>query len=106
MLIIPNFIKKEKYSLFKIPEDKFILDNKENVETAIKLFDLVSENEKFIVAKRIKNAAKKFNIDIPSDTQCYRYIPHNLEFDPFISGQRIFVLDIPEIMKYTLKKWI
>lgn len=62
-------------SSFGIPEDrKFPLDTEDHVKSAIKLFGHADEDKKKSLAKRIEKAAKKYKIDIPKTTQCYKYL--------------------------------
>ena len=64
-----------KDSDFGIPEDrKFPLDTEQHVISAIKLFGHAEESKKKSLAKNIKKAADKYNIDIPETTQCYKYL--------------------------------
>ena len=64
-----------KDNQFGIPEDrKFPLDSKKHVMSAIKLFGHAEESKKKALAKRIKTAATKYNIDIPKTTQVYKYL--------------------------------
>ena len=58
-----------------IPEDgKFPLDSEEHVRSAIKLFGHAEESKKASLAKRIRRAASKYNIDIPKDCQVAKYL--------------------------------
>ena len=62
-------------SVFGIPEQrKFPLDSAKHVRSAIHLFGHAQEDKKKALAKRIKAAAKKYNISIPETTQCYKYL--------------------------------
>lgn len=62
-------------SAFGIPEDrKYPLDSKQHVKSAIKLFGHAEESKKKSLAKRIRTAAKKYDISIPENTQCYKYL--------------------------------
>lgn len=62
-------------SVFGIPEDrKYPLDTKKHVKSAIKLFGHAEESKKKQLAKNIYTAAKKYGIDIPETTQCYKYL--------------------------------
>ena len=64
-----------KDSEFGIPEDrKYPLDSKKHVMSAIKLFGHAEESKKKALAKRIKTASKKYDIDIPESTQVYKYL--------------------------------
>ena len=107
----PKFINEGKRSdlpdsSFGIPEDrKYPLDTKEHVKSAIKLFGHAEESKKKSLARRIQNAAKKYNIDIPENTQCYKYLHEsisesthkNIEYKTISSSN-------PEFKKY-LKKY-
>lgn len=71
---------------FGIPEDrKFPLDSEKHVMSAIKLFGHAEESKKKALAKRIKTAAKKYDVIIPETTQVYKYL----------SESSIEKLDIP-----------
>ena len=60
---------------FGIPEDrKYPLDSEKHVMSAIKLFGYAEESKKKALAKRIKSAADKYNIDIPESTQVNKYL--------------------------------
>lgn len=60
---------------FGIPDQrKYPLHDKKHVQSAIKLFGHASEDKKKMLAKRINSAAKKYNIEIPKTTQCYKYL--------------------------------
>ena len=62
-------------SAFGIPEDrKYPLDTEKHVRSAIKLFGHAEESKKKSLARRIKAAAKKYDITIPETTQCYKYL--------------------------------
>lgn len=64
-----------KDNQFGIPEDrKYPLDSKKHVMSAIKLFGHAEESKKKALAKRIKTAAKKYDITIPETTQVYKYL--------------------------------
>ena len=82
-------------SAFGIPEDrKFPLDSEKHVRSAIKLFGHAEESKKKSLAKRIQSAARKYDISIPENTQCYKYLHESLENN---------MIDIPEdINKYIL----
>ena len=60
---------------FGIPEDrKYPLDTEQHVKSAIKLFGHAEEGKKKKLAQNIRSAAKKYDITIPENTQCYRYL--------------------------------
>lgn len=60
---------------FGIPEDrKYPLDTEQHVKSAIKLFGHAEESKKKKLAQNIRSAAKKYDITIPENTQCYRYL--------------------------------
>lgn len=62
-------------SSFGIPEDrKYPLDTEQHVRSAIKLFGHAEESKKKSLAKRIRAAAKRYDISIPETTQCYKYL--------------------------------
>ena len=62
-------------SSFGIPEDrKYPLDTEQHVRSAIKLFCHAEESKKESLAKRIRAAAKRYDISIPETTQCYKYL--------------------------------
>ena len=59
---------------FGIPEDrKFPLDSEQHVRSAIHLFGHAEESKKHALAKRILSAAHKYGINVPEDTQVYKY---------------------------------
>ena len=83
-----------KDSEFGIPEDrKYPLDSEKHVMSAIKLFGHAEESKKKVLAKRIKTAAKKYDIDIPETTQVYKYLSE-------ASNDNIYAIDIPEEVEY------
>jgi len=60
---------------FGIPEDrKYPLDSKKHIMSAIKLFGHAEESKKKALAKRIKHAADRYNIEIPETTQVNKYL--------------------------------
>lgn len=60
---------------FGIPEDrKYPLDTEQHVRSAIKLFGHAEEGKKKKLAQNIRSAAKKYDISIPENTQCYKYL--------------------------------
>ena len=60
---------------FGIPEDrKYPLDTEQHVKSAIKLFGHAEEGKKKKLAQNIRSAAKKYDITIPENTQCYKYL--------------------------------
>ena len=60
---------------FGIPEDrKYPLDTEQHVKSAIKLFGHAEESKKKKLAQNIRSAAKKYDITIPENTQCYKYL--------------------------------
>lgn len=62
-------------SAFGVPEDrKYELDTREHVISAIKLFGHAEESKKKSLAKRIKIAADRYNIEIKPTTQVYKYL--------------------------------
>ena len=62
-------------SAFGIPEDrKYPLDTEQHVKSAIKLFGHAEESKKKKLAQNIRSAAKKYDITIPENTQCYKYL--------------------------------
>ena len=63
---------------FGIPEDrKYPLDTEDHVKSAIKLFGHAEESKKKVLAQSIRKAAKKYDITIPENTQCYKYLNEN-----------------------------
>lgn len=63
---------------FGIPEDrKYPLDTEDHVKSAIKLFGHAEESKKKGLAQSIRKAAKKYDITIPENTQCYKYLNEN-----------------------------
>lgn len=65
---------KLKDSDFGLPEDrKFPLIDEKHVRSAISYFHTCPENKKAKLAKRIKSAAKKFNIEISPDSPIAKY---------------------------------
>ena len=77
---VPTQISESKRSelpdsSFGIPEDrKYPLDTEQHVRSAIKLFGHAEESKKKSLAKRIRAAAKRYDISIPETTQCYKYL--------------------------------
>ena len=60
---------------FGIPEDrKYPLDTEQHVKSAIRLFGHAEEGKKKKLAQNIRSAAKKYDITIPENTQCYKYL--------------------------------
>jgi len=65
-----------------IPEDgKYPLDSEEHVRSAIKLFGHAEEDKKASLAKRIRRAASKYDIDIPKDCQVAKYLDESMFLD-------------------------
>lgn len=67
-------------SAFGIPEDrKYPLDTKKHVNSAIKLFGHAEESKKHLLAKRIRTAAKRYNIDISPSSQVAKYLKEDTQ---------------------------
>lgn len=86
-------------SAFGIPEDKkYPLDSKKHVNSAIKLFGHAEESKKKELAKRIKTASDKFNIDISKTSQCYKYLNESANIIPDNVNNIIF--DMGNVLVY------
>lgn len=105
--MIFNIIKESKRSElpdseFGIPEDrKFPLNDREHVVSAIKLFGHAEESKKKALAKRIKSAAKKYDVEIPETTQVYKYLKEESEFFPEDDSATISELETPTVNEYS-----
>ena len=67
-------------SAFGIPEDrKYPLDTEEHVRSAIHLFGHAEESKKKELARRIRKAAKKYNIEIKDTTMVHKYLTEAAE---------------------------
>lgn len=67
---------------FGIPEDrKYPLDTEKHVRSAIKLFGHAEEDKKKALAKRIKQAADSYNIEIPETTQVHKYLSESVDIE-------------------------
>ena len=69
---------KERNSLsdsqFGLPEDrKYPMPDAKHVHSAIKLFGHCEESKKPQLAKRIVKFAKKYGVEIPKDSEVYKY---------------------------------
>ena len=86
-------------SAFGIPEDrKYPLDTKKHVQSAIKLFGHAQEDKKKSLAHRIKAAAKKYDISIPENTQCYKYLTESGIDDIIPSDVTSIVFDMGNVL--------
>lgn len=70
---------KERNSLpdsqFGLPEErKYPLNDAAHVKSAIKLFGHCPEDKKPQLARRIARAAKKYHVDISSDSEVAKYL--------------------------------
>lgn len=99
-------------SSFGIPEDrKYPLDTKKHVNSAIKLFGHAKESKKKDLAKRIKSAAKRYDITINKNTEVYKYlneaninyisIPENIENVIFDMGSVLVNADTLYVLKHS-----
>ena len=94
-------------SEFGIPEDrKFPLDTKEHVQSAIKLFGHAEESKKKSLAKKIASKAKKYDIEIPENTQVYKYLNESYVIEGLFGQQvgDIHKLEDPKYAKELSKK--
>lgn len=84
---------------FGIPEDrKYPLDTEDHVKSAIKLFGHAEESKKKGLAQSIRKAAKKYDITIPENTQCYKYLNEN-SIESIIPGNiKIIVFDMDSVL--------
>lgn len=86
-------------SAFGIPEDrKYPLDSEKHVRSAIKLFGHAEESKKKSLAKRIRAAAKKYDIKIPETTQCYKYLTEGAYADIIPENVKNIVFDIGNVL--------
>lgn len=86
-------------SSFGIPEDrKYPLDTKKHVQSAIKLFGHAEESKKKDLAYRIKNAAKKYDLRIPENTQCYKYLTESGIDDIIPDGINNIIFDFGNVL--------
>lgn len=86
-------------SAFGIPEDrKYPLDTEKHVQSAIKLFGHAEESKKHSLAKRIKAAAKKYDISIPENTQCYKYLTEGGIEDIIPADVKAIVFDMGSVL--------
>jgi len=86
-------------SAFGIPEDrKYPLDSEKHVRSAIKLFGHAEESKKKSLAKRIRAAAKKYDIKIPETTQCYKYLTEGAYADIIPENVKNIVFDIGSVL--------
>lgn len=88
---------------FGIPEDrKYPLDTEQHVRSAIKLFGHAEEVKKKALAKRIKQAADVYSIEIPETTQVHKYLSEsvNEELEPLIIPDSVntIVFDIGDVL--------
>lgn len=94
-------------SEFGIPEDrKFPLDTKEHVQSAIKLFGHAEESKKKLLAKKIASKAKQYDIEIPENTQVYKYLNKSYVIEGLFGQQvgDIHKLEDPKYAKELSKK--
>ena len=86
-------------SAFGIPQDrKYPLDSKKHVKSAIKLFGHAEESKKKQLAKNIYTAAKKYGIDVPETTQCYKYLQEGGINDIIPSDVNAIIFDIGDVL--------
>lgn len=86
-------------SAFGIPEDrKFPLDTAQHVKSAIHLFGHAQEDKKKRLARRIKAAAKKYNITIPETTQCYKYLSEGALISIIPDNVNTIVFDMGSVL--------
>ena len=86
-------------SSFGIPEDrKYPLDTEQHVKSAIKLFGHAEESKKKSLAKRINAAAKKYDISIPENTQCYKYLSEGGFYDMIPEDINTIVFDMGGVL--------
>lgn len=88
---------------FGIPEDrKYPLDTEEHIRSAIKLFGHAEESKKYMLAKRIKKAADNNGIEIPENTQLFKYL-HPVRKESFSSftAQDCDIEHLKELVKRT-----
>ena len=86
-------------SSFGIPEDrKFPLDTEKHVRSAIHLFGHAEESKKKSLARRIYNAAKKYSIEIPKTTQCYKYLNEGVIEGLIPSGKDTIIFDMGSVL--------
>ena len=85
-------------SIFGLKDDrKFPLDSEQHVRSAIRLFGHAPEDKKKILARRIRSAANRYNIDIPDTTQVYKYLHEDDNILPSIPGtQYILVRNVDD----------
>ena len=84
---------------FGIPEDrKFPLDSEQHVRSAIKLFGHAQEDKKKKLARRIASVAKKYNIDIPQSTQCYKYLHEATMSQVIPEGIKNIIFDFGKVL--------
>ena len=89
-------------SAFGIPKErKFPLDTEQHVKSAIKLFGHASEDNKKALAKNIADAAKRYNLTIPDNTQCYKYLNENFLKDNIPDDVTTIIFDIGKVLVYT-----
>ena len=86
-------------SAFGIPEDrKYPLDSKKHVKSAIKLFGHAEESKKKQLAKNIYTAARKYGIDVPETTQCYKYFQEGGIDDIIPSNVNTIIFDLGDVL--------
>lgn len=84
-------------SAFGIPEDrKYPLDTEQHVKSAIHLFGHAEESKKKSLARRIRSAAKKYDIKIPETTQCYKYLSEGADIIP--AGIENIIFDMGSVL--------
>lgn len=86
-------------SAFGIPEDrKFPLDTAQHVKSAIHLFGHAEESKKKSLAHRINSAAKKYGINIPETTQCYKYLNEGAFLNIIPAGRNTLIFDMGYVL--------
>lgn len=84
-------------SIFGIPEDRrYPLDTEQHVKSAIRLFGHCEERKKKSLAKNIKKAADKYDIEIPENTQVYKYLNEwsAASMNPIVGIHKPFLIKI------------
>jgi len=80
-------------SAFGIPEDrKFPLDSEKHINSAIKLFGHASEDKKPLLARRIRSAAKRYNISIKDTSQVAKYLKEDADV---MEGMNNIIISTP-----------
>ena len=84
---------------FGIPDErKFPLDSEKHVRSAMKLFGHASEGKKKSLARRIRSAAKKYNIDVPEGSQVHKYLHEANVMDIIPEGAKNIIFDFGSVL--------